>query len=187
MKRPFELTDFPDMLREDLEVGRHPKRQRLEGPPVHTRSFLVQTTLEWKEGNETRKVNALLMLDSGASGAVLAQHFIDKHKIPLVKRVQPTQIYAANGKKIAGGTHYTTPVDMWIGKHVNKMNFDVLGLPDEGLRKHVGYMPMSWLTKHNPDIDWTLGTIKWRSTYCRKHCLPSTIKIEWMTEEQMLR
>ena len=46
---------------------------------------------------------------------------------------------------------------------------------------------MSWLVQHNPDIEWTLGKIKWRSEYCRKHCLPSKIKIEWMMEEEMLR
>ena len=46
---------------------------------------------------------------------------------------------------------------------------------------------MSWLVEHNPDIDWTNGKIKWRSEHCRKHCLPSKIKIEWMTEEEMLR
>ena len=50
-----------------------------------------------------------------------------------------------------------------------------------------GYLPMSWLVEHNPDIDWTNGKIKWRSEHCRKHCLPSKIKIEWMTEEEMLR
>ena len=46
---------------------------------------------------------------------------------------------------------------------------------------------MSWLVQHNPDIDWTLGKIKWQSEYCQKHCLPPKIKIEWMTEEEMLR
>ena len=46
---------------------------------------------------------------------------------------------------------------------------------------------MSWLVEHNPDIDWTNGKIKWRSEHCQKHRLPSKIKIERMTEEEMLR
>ena len=49
---------------------------------------------------------------------------------------------------------------------------------------HVEYLPMSWLLEHNPDIDWSLGKIKWRSDHCKKHCLPSSIKIEYMIEEQ---
>jgi hypothetical protein len=163
------------------------KRQRVRGPPVHTQSFLVQVLLEWKVGEDTKMVRALLLLDSGATGPVLAQHFIDKHGIVLESKKQGTHIFAANGKKIDGGTHHTKPLSVWIGKHVSDMKFEALGLPDEGPRHHVGYLPMSWLAQHNPDIDWTLGKIKWRSTYCRKHCLPSEIKIEWMTKEQMLR
>ena len=73
-----------------------------------------------------------------------------------------------------------------MGKHVSEMKFESMGIREEAFGL-VGYLPMSWLVQHNPDIDWTLGKIKWRSEYCRKHCLPSKIKIEWITEEEMLR
>ncbi len=35
-----------------------------------------------------------------------------------------------------------------------------------------GYLPVSWLSKHNPDIDWDQGTLRWRSQYCKERCLP---------------
>src|SRR5437588_2822283 len=95
------------------------------------------------------------------------------------------QMIAANGEQIDGGTHQTKTVGVWIGKHVSNMKFEALGIPDEGSRMHIGYLPMSWLSEHNPDIDWSLGKIKWRSDHCKKHCLPSSIKIEYTTEEQM--
>ena len=163
------------------------KKRRLNEPPVHTESFLVLTKLEWKDGNETRSAKALLLLDSGATGPVLAQSFIDKHKNPLERKAHRTHMIAANGACIKGGTHHTGMLSVWIGKHASDMKFEALGIPSDDPNRHVGYLPMSWLTEHNPDIDWSMGTIKWRSTYCRKHCLPEKVKIEWMTEEQMLR
>ena len=184
LKRGFEDEDVRGLGPEDV---RPPKRQRVEGPPVHTQSLLVQTLLEWKVGNVTKTAKALLLLDSGATGPVLAKHFINKHKIVLKPKKQATHIIAANGKIIDGGTHHTKTLSVWMGKHVSDMKFEALGIPNEGPNCHVGYLPMSWLTQHNPDIDWSLGKIKWRSSYCRKHCLPSRINIEWMTEEQMLR
>ena len=193
LSKKLKMVDLEDIAREVLkrkgnpDGGRSPKRQKLYGPPVHTQSFLVQTKLDWKMGNKMKSVTALLLLDSGATGPVLASHFIKKHGIPLEEKRQRMQMIAANGEQIDGGTHHTKTVGMWIGKHVSNMKFEALGIPDEGSRMHVGYLPMSWLSEHNPDIDWSLGKIKWRSDHCKKHCLPSSIKIEYMTEEQMLR
>ena len=76
---------------------------------------------------------------------------------------------------------------MWIGKHVSDMKFESLGIRDKGLWGLAGYLPMSWLVEHNPDIDWTNEKIIWGSEHCRKDSLPSKIKKEWMTEEEMLR
>jgi hypothetical protein len=39
---------------------------------------------------------------------------------------------------------------------------------------------MSWLYLHNPDIEWDTGIIRWRSPYCKKHCLPMTSPKEVM-------
>jgi len=172
---------------EDIDGERPRKRLRVKGPPVHSRSLLVRAELEWRDKGKLRSAQALLLLDSGATGPVLAQHFIKTHDIPLRQKAHQVRILAANGEPIKGGTHHTVPLSAWMGKHVSEMSFEAMALPNEGPRHHVGYLPMSWLTQHNPDIDWSLGLIRWRSEYCQKHCLPSKIKIEWMTEEQMLR
>ena len=60
---------------------------------------------------------------------------------------------------------YTIPiVDMYTGDHMNKMRFAVADMP---AGKVNGYLPMSWLKDHNPDINWEQGSLKWRSEYCK--------------------
>ena len=89
---------------------RAPKRLCVEGPPVHKRSFLVQTTLEWKLNGKTKKVPAWLLLDSGCTGPLMSQSFIKKHGIPLEAKRQRLNIVAANGQEIEGGTHNTKSI-----------------------------------------------------------------------------
>ncbi|KAH0603149.1 uncharacterized protein H6S33_008153 [Morchella sextelata] len=49
-----------------------------------------------------------------------------------------------------------------------------------------GYLPISWARKHNPDINWELNTMSWRSDYCKQNCLPAATKIELISPYQML-
>ena len=59
-----------------------------------------------------------------------------------------------------------------MGDHQEELAWEV-GPLEDGID---GYLPVGWLIKHNPDIDWEKGTIKWRSAYCKKHCLPVNLK-----------
>ena len=155
--------DFYDLLGEKVirkrkattNDDRAPKRLCVERPPVHKRSFLVQTTLEWKINGKTKKVPARLLLDSGCTGPVMSQSFIKKHSIPVEAKGQRLHIVTANGQQIEGGTHNTKSIGLWIGKHVSDMKFESMGIRDEGPWGLAGYLPMSWLVEHNPDIDWT--------------------------------
>ena len=147
----------------------------------------METVLEWKVNNKIKKVRVRLLLDSGCTGPILAQSFIKRNDIPVEIKKKKLHIVAANGIEVEGGTHNTKSLGVGMGKHVSEMKSESMGIREEGPFGLVGYLPMSWLVQHNPDIDWTLGKIKWRSEYCQKHCLPSKIKIEWMTEEEMLR
>ena len=132
--------DFYDLLGEKVirmrkaptSDDRAPKRLCVEGPPVHKRLFLVQTTLEWKLNGKTKRVPAWLLLDSGCTGPVMSQSFIKKHGIPLKAKRQKLNIVAANGQQIEGGTHNTKSIGVWIGKHVSDMKFESMGIRDEG-------------------------------------------------------
>jgi len=52
------------------------KRFWLAGPPPHTRSIHVRVRLEWSQNKERLSGEALLLLDSGATGAVLSSDWV---------------------------------------------------------------------------------------------------------------
>jgi len=45
---------------------------------------------------------------------------------------------------------------------------------------------MSSLNNHNPDINWEIGSLKWRSEYCKAHCLRKERCLEFITQEVLL-
>jgi len=127
---------------------------------------------------------ALLLLDSGATDAVLSSTWVRNAQLPCIRRETPTAISDASRNHIPGsGLHYTKTVDMSIGDYTNKMRFVLADMPPG----HVdSYLPMAWLKDHNPDIKWERGSLKWRSDYCKTHCLQSKSAIEFITCEELL-
>jgi len=101
------------------------KRLRLAGPLPHTRSIHVRVRLEWSHNQERKKSlsgEALLLLDSGATGTMLSRNWVKDAQVPFVRQKDPTRITDASGNHIPGsGLYYTTTVDMYIGDHKNKM------------------------------------------------------------------
>jgi len=49
-----------------------------------------------------------------------------------------------------------------------------------------GYLPMSWLKDHNPDINWEKGSLKWCTEYFKAYCLRKESRLEFITEEELL-
>jgi len=127
------------------------KRLRLAGPPPQTRSIQVKERLEWSHNQERLSGEAFILLDSGATGAVLSSDGVKNAQVPSIRRKEPTPILDASRNHIPGsGLHYTTTVDMYIGDHMNKMRFEVADMPAVKVN---GYLPMLWLKDHNPDIN----------------------------------
>ena len=82
--------------------------------------------LEWSHIQERLSGEALLLLDSGATGAVLTSHWVKNAQVPCVYRKEPTPILDGSRNHIpSSGLHYPTTVDMYIGDHMNKMRFEV--------------------------------------------------------------
>jgi len=160
------------------------KRLRLAGPPPHTRSIHMRVRFEWRHYQERLSGEALLLLDSGATGAVLSSDWVKEGQVPCVGQKDPTPITVASGNHIPGSClHYTTTVDIYIGDHMNKMPFEVADMP---AGKVNGYLSMSCLKDHNPDINWEKSSLQWRSDYCQAHCLRKERRIEFITEEELL-
>jgi len=98
------------------------KRLRLAGLPPHTRSIHVRVRLELSQNQERLSGEGLLLLDIGATGAVLSSDWVKNAQVPCVRRKELTLILDASGNHIPGsGLPYTTTVDIYIGDHMNTM------------------------------------------------------------------
>ena len=122
---PGSISDLPPVTGEKVirkrrlsvdDNTRPPKRLCVEGPPVHSRSFLVETILEWKVNNKIKKVKARLLLDSGCTGPILAQSFIKRNDIPVEVKKKRLHVVAANGIEVEEGMHNTKSLGVWMGK-----------------------------------------------------------------------
>ena len=148
-----------EILTKMFRDKRPQKRLRLAGPPPHTRSIHVRVRLEWSHNKERLSGKALLLLDSGTTGAVLSSDWVKNAQVPCIRLKEPTPTLDASGNQIPGsGLHYTTIVDMYIGDHRNNMRFEVADMP---AGKVNGYLPMSLLKDHTPDINWEKGSLNW--------------------------
>ena len=117
------------------------KRLRLAGPPPHTRSIHVNLRLEWSHNGKKEREEALLLLDSGATGAVLSSAWVSNAQRPCTRRETPIPIFEASGNHIPGsGFQYTKTVDMSIADHTNKIRFEHADMPPGHLD---GYLPMA--------------------------------------------
>lgn len=87
-------------------------------------------------------------------------------KFPVHPRKNIVGIYDPSGSSIiqGAGEYCTRPLDMTIGKHEETLSEELSPLPNDIL----GYLPISWLRRHNPEIDWEVGTPQWRSPYCQQ-------------------
>ena len=106
---PGSISDLPPVPGEKVirkrrlsvnDNTRPPKRRCVEGPPVHSRLFPVETILEWKVNNKIKKVRARLLLDSGCTGPILAQSFIKRNDIPVEVKKKRLHVVAANGIEV---------------------------------------------------------------------------------------
>ena len=81
---------------------RYEKRLSLAGPLPHTRSIPVRVRLELSYNQERLSGEALLLLDSGATGAVLSSDWVKDTQVPCLRQKDPTPITDASGNYIPG-------------------------------------------------------------------------------------
>ena len=104
-----------------------------------------------------KKVPIRLLVDSSASRPILHEEFVRKNGLLVKKRKLPKQVTNANEEPIPNaGTHYTQPIVLVIGQHAEDMVWEV-GMIESQID---GYLLVSWLQKHNPTINWEMGTLK---------------------------
>jgi hypothetical protein len=142
--------------------------------PKHGKRLFIRAILHWvNEYGQNRQCEGNFLVDSGCTGAIMNSEFVFQHKLPWVKRAEPVRVTGADGSPIEGaGVRYTTPLTMRIGHHQEEISWEI-GQLEKGIS---GYLPIEWLTKHNPEIDWETGILRWRSDFCKSHCLPLSMR-----------
>jgi hypothetical protein len=143
-------------------------------PPKHGKRLFIKAILHWVDKHgKNRQCEGTFLVDSGCTGAIMNSEFVFLHKLPWVKRAEPVRVTGADGSAIEGaGEKYTTPLTMRIGHHQEEISWEI-GQLEKGIS---GYLPIEWLTKHNPEIDWETGVLRWRSDFCKSHCLPISMR-----------
>ena len=132
-----------------------------EGPnsihiPVHLRTT---DTLE--------EVNTNALVDCGATGDFIDEGFVERSKIPTWKLSQLVLVYNVDGSPNEAGS-ITKVADMIM---TYKGHSERILLAVMQLRKQDTILGMTWLKKHNLEINFTTGSVK--LTHCSPRCCTS--------------
>ena len=106
------------------------------------------------------------LIDSGATICCIDLHFTWRMKCPLKKLPQP--IYAQNTDRTnnkGGMICHQIDLHLRIDKKNSIQRFFVMDLG----KKNNNILGYPWLTKCNPIIDWTTGTVTLRGTPTPQH------------------
>jgi len=154
-----------------MKGRRHPEQK-------YSKRMFVKATILWASlKGETKTLEGRYLTNFGCSAAMLNRKLVNQEKITVIKRSEPLQITSVVGSLVKGaGEYYTPPYLMRIGSHQEEISWEV-SESEEGVS---GYLRMTRLALHNPDMDWEKRRIKWRSLHCKQHCLPMTSAEEVM-------
>jgi len=129
-----------------------------EGPnsiciPVHLKTT---DTLE--------EVSTDALVDCGATGDFIDEGFVERSKIPTRNLSQPIPVFNVDGSPNEAGS-ITKVADMIM---TYKGHSERILLAVTQLGKQNTILGMTWLKKHNPEIDFTTGSVK--LTRCSPRC-----------------
>ena len=173
-----KTTHSPNLKRkaEETQEERDQKRARLPGPlkAGSGKRLFLRANLFWEDQyGRKRGAEGVFMVDTGSDVPLMNENFLWKHKVPRIHRAKPITILAGDEHVMEGaGKTHTPPIIMRIKKHQEEIEWEV-GKMDEHID---GYLPIEWLNRHNPDVDWANGRLRWRSEFCKGHCLPINMK-----------
>jgi len=119
----------------------------------------MQTNIKTKNGKELR-LQALV--DSGYTHTGIDEQLVKEEKIKTEPMDRSFKVFNADGTKNGEVTRFA-PLEVVINRHKERINAAVIDL--NGTDMFLGY---NSLVKHNPEVDWNKGTIKF--TRCLRTC-----------------
>ena len=114
--------------------------------------------------NSEQGIDAHVLIDSGCTGSCIDSGFVKRYNIPTKRYPNPLRVSNADGSTNEGGliTDYAE-VEMIFETHKETLILSVTTLSSSNI-----FLGHDWLTKHNPEIDWRLGTVLF--TRCPETC-----------------
>ena len=138
-------------------------------------SITIPVTLYKTENGKIAETTALV--DSGATICCIDLHFVRRMKWPLLKLGRPIEARNANRTSNKGGMiRYQVDLNLRIEDRNSLQRFFVMDLGN----KNTVILGHPWLTKTNPLINWTAGTVRMRGTPVPRHDDPRILKQRYL-------
>lgn len=137
-------------------------------------SFKLPVTL-WVYG---KKVQVEALIDSGATTSFINSSVVESNNLVTHKLANPYVVFNADGtSNKQGKIDQSVRAYVEIGPHKSTHQLLVADLGNKDL-----IIGMTYLRKHNPEIDWAKG--EWRYTRCPESCSLGARKREFVAEEE---
>jgi hypothetical protein len=114
----------------------------------------------YPKSNTHQNTETLALIDSRAGGIFIDSTYQERLKLPTYPLDQPIIVHNVDGTRNSKGfiTNYTE-LELDINGRQGTVITHITGLGKQNI-----ILGFPWLLKWNPDIDWELGSLKWRDT-----------------------
>jgi len=119
----------------------------------------VQTNIKTKNGKE---LQLQVLVDSGCTYTGINEQLVKEERIRMEPMDRSFEVFNADGTKNGEVTRFAL-LEVEIDRHKERMDAAVMDL--NGMDMFLGY---DWLVKHNSEVDWNKGTMKF--TRCPRMC-----------------
>jgi hypothetical protein len=154
-------SNCPSRKRKNLEP--HEKRRAPSPPVIGKRPIILMSLVE-----SAKTMPVRVLMDSGASTAVISIDFARRNRLHLVKRTDPLLIGDFAGREVPdAGKYYTHPMLLNYQEHWSSLTFEVAPMD----RENDIMLPFWWTTLHVPSNFFSQSIpMTFESDYCRKNC-----------------
>ena len=114
----------------------------------------------YPKSNTRQNAKTLTLIDSGAGGIFIDSTYQEKLKLPKYPLDRPIIVHNVDGTRNSKGfiTDYTK-LELDINGRQGTVIAHITGLGKQNI-----ILGFPWLQEWNPDIDWEMGSLKWRDT-----------------------
>lgn len=110
-----------------------------------------------------------LLIDSGADDSFIDETLARQAGLPLVRLAEPRVVQDLDGRTLARASFRTDTLSLLVsGNHHEQIQFFLI--PSSACPVILG---SPWLATHNPQLDWSAGTVTAWSVACHSRCLRS--------------